>query len=385
MSLHASRLLAACIPAFSLNKAQRYGKHAPASAPSPHLPCLAVQRARQRPRRFPLCGPGGAGGLLPALQQPVGGVCADRGRAGRRPCLPLQPRQVGWEPVWRCSLLPALQAAALPCLAPTHICHSSALPCLCRLGNAFTLWLGINPPELFFYAFLPPLLLDSALSIDYFLFNKAGDAGLLGLLAGLPCWAAAMPACWAGWQTGWRACQLTVLAPVHTSASRAACPMQIHTGHAVSSSPTARYCCPLLLPPPPAGHAASDGVCLPSGAPLLLPGHPCPAVRPGPGRPRLALAARRAVQVWGLSGWGSHPCAPCPLSLDALLLLDHIPHPATPLPCCQRPSSALSCFPPSPPLLFFAVLLAAPCWHQLTPWPSQLCCAGLEGPSPWSL
>ena len=43
-----------------------------------------------------------------------------------------------------------------------------------RLGNAFTLWLGIDPPEVFFYAFLPPLLLDSALSIDYFLFIKAG-------------------------------------------------------------------------------------------------------------------------------------------------------------------------------------------------------------------
>ena len=41
-----------------------------------------------------------------------------------------------------------------------------------RLGNAFTLWLGMTPPELFLYAFLPPLLLDAALSIDYFLFNK---------------------------------------------------------------------------------------------------------------------------------------------------------------------------------------------------------------------
>jgi hypothetical protein len=45
----------------------------------------------------------------------------------------------------------------------------------CRLGNAFTLWLGIDPPDLFFYAFLPPLLLHSALSIDYFLFNKARE------------------------------------------------------------------------------------------------------------------------------------------------------------------------------------------------------------------
>ncbi|GAB4814387.1 hypothetical protein N2152v2_001433 [Parachlorella kessleri] len=41
-----------------------------------------------------------------------------------------------------------------------------------RLGNAFTLWLGMDPPDLFFYAFLPPLLLDSALTIDIFLFKK---------------------------------------------------------------------------------------------------------------------------------------------------------------------------------------------------------------------
>ena len=46
-----------------------------------------------------------------------------------------------------------------------------------RLGNALTLWLGINPPELFFYAFLPPLLLDSALSLDYFLFKKVWRPG----------------------------------------------------------------------------------------------------------------------------------------------------------------------------------------------------------------
>ena len=36
----------------------------------------------------------------------------------------------------------------------------------------------MTPPELFLYAFLPPLLLDAALSIDYFLFNKAGQRSL---------------------------------------------------------------------------------------------------------------------------------------------------------------------------------------------------------------
>lgn len=79
-----------------------------------------------------------------------------------------------------------------PRSCPALHCHTTqpALHCtaLHRLGNAFTLWLGINPPELFFYAFLPPLLLDSALSIDYFLFNKA-RGGVAGWLA------VSLPAC----------------------------------------------------------------------------------------------------------------------------------------------------------------------------------------------
>lgn len=41
-----------------------------------------------------------------------------------------------------------------------------------RVGNSTVLWLGIDPPELFFYVFLPPLLLDAAMSIDWFLFRK---------------------------------------------------------------------------------------------------------------------------------------------------------------------------------------------------------------------
>lgn len=41
-----------------------------------------------------------------------------------------------------------------------------------RLGNAFTLWLGVNPPELLLYGFLPPLLLDAALGLDWFIFKK---------------------------------------------------------------------------------------------------------------------------------------------------------------------------------------------------------------------
>ncbi|KAL4430847.1 hypothetical protein ABPG75_006103 [Micractinium tetrahymenae] len=43
---------------------------------------------------------------------------------------------------------------------------------LYRLGNAISLWLGIQPPDLFFYAFLPPLLVDAALRLDWFVFTK---------------------------------------------------------------------------------------------------------------------------------------------------------------------------------------------------------------------
>ncbi|KDD76916.1 hypothetical protein H632_c68p2, partial [Helicosporidium sp. ATCC 50920] len=41
-----------------------------------------------------------------------------------------------------------------------------------HLSNAITVWLNIQPPDLFFYAFLPPLLVDSAIRIDSFVFRK---------------------------------------------------------------------------------------------------------------------------------------------------------------------------------------------------------------------
>ncbi|KAG2490363.1 hypothetical protein HYH03_011165 [Edaphochlamys debaryana] len=42
-----------------------------------------------------------------------------------------------------------------------------------RFGNSVALWVGgIHPGEVFFYAFLPPLLLDSAARVDYFVFKK---------------------------------------------------------------------------------------------------------------------------------------------------------------------------------------------------------------------
>ena len=41
-----------------------------------------------------------------------------------------------------------------------------------RLGNSIAWWLGIRPYELFLYVFLPPLLLDAAVRIDWFLFKR---------------------------------------------------------------------------------------------------------------------------------------------------------------------------------------------------------------------
>ena len=43
---------------------------------------------------------------------------------------------------------------------------------LLRLGNSISWWLGIAPWQLFFYVFLPPLLLDAAVRIDWFIFRK---------------------------------------------------------------------------------------------------------------------------------------------------------------------------------------------------------------------
>ena len=42
-----------------------------------------------------------------------------------------------------------------------------------RFGNSIAIWLGIEPYELFFYIFLPPLLFDAAVRIDFFMFKKA--------------------------------------------------------------------------------------------------------------------------------------------------------------------------------------------------------------------
>ena len=53
------------------------------------------------------------------------------------------------------------------------ICQIVATPLnLGRFGNSLALWLGISPAELFLYVFLPPMLLDSAVRIDFYIFRK---------------------------------------------------------------------------------------------------------------------------------------------------------------------------------------------------------------------
>ena len=59
---------------------------------------------------------------------------------------------------------------------------------VCRFGNAISLWLGMQPAEVFFYVFLPPLLLDSAVRVDYFLFKKVIRGGWKGCASDPPVW-----------------------------------------------------------------------------------------------------------------------------------------------------------------------------------------------------
>ncbi|EIE21844.1 hypothetical protein COCSUDRAFT_56295 [Coccomyxa subellipsoidea C-169] len=41
-----------------------------------------------------------------------------------------------------------------------------------RVGNAFALFLGVEPADIFLYVFLPPILFDAAVRIDYYVFKK---------------------------------------------------------------------------------------------------------------------------------------------------------------------------------------------------------------------
>ena len=53
-----------------------------------------------------------------------------------------------------------------------------------EISNSIAIWLGISPPDLFFYAFLPPLLVDSAIRIDFFMFSKVRWCGPADMHAG---------------------------------------------------------------------------------------------------------------------------------------------------------------------------------------------------------
>ncbi|KAL6775937.1 hypothetical protein ACKKBG_A19155 [Auxenochlorella protothecoides x Auxenochlorella symbiontica] len=75
-----------------------------------------------------------------------------------------------------------------------------------HLGNAVSIWLGIQPPDLFLYVFLPPLLADAALRIRFSLFRKVAlNIGILAyamvilnVLVLTPFVPACPGLCWAG-------------------------------------------------------------------------------------------------------------------------------------------------------------------------------------------
>ncbi len=52
-------------------------------------------------------------------------------------------------------------------------CHHAGIFYKGCCGDAQALWLGVEPPDLLLYVFLPPILLDSAARIDFFVFKKA--------------------------------------------------------------------------------------------------------------------------------------------------------------------------------------------------------------------
>lgn len=65
-----------------------------------------------------------------------------------------------------------------PLLQPSYLYTGGILQALALtfnlgpMGNAINLWLNIEPAELFLFGFLPPLLLESSMNIEFFLFRK---------------------------------------------------------------------------------------------------------------------------------------------------------------------------------------------------------------------
>lgn len=49
-------------------------------------------------------------------------------------------------------------------------------PAVVPNSNSVVLWLNMSPADMFVYAFFPPLLLDSAVRMDFFMLRKVrGD------------------------------------------------------------------------------------------------------------------------------------------------------------------------------------------------------------------
>ncbi|KAK9835845.1 hypothetical protein WJX74_009233 [Apatococcus lobatus] len=72
-----------------------------------------------------------------------------------------------------CACLLQGKFSALWVLLAGGLCQGLAVPFnLGPVRNALALWLGIEPADLFLYIFLPPMLLDAAVRIDYFLLKK---------------------------------------------------------------------------------------------------------------------------------------------------------------------------------------------------------------------
>jgi hypothetical protein len=65
-------------------------------------------------------------------------------------------------------------------LSPGGACGAIAIPFnLGRFSNGIAIWLGIEPADLFLYIFLPPLLLDSAIRVDAYIFKKVRQDAFL--------------------------------------------------------------------------------------------------------------------------------------------------------------------------------------------------------------
>ena len=89
-----------------------------------------------------------------------------------------------------------------------------------RLGNSFTVWLGASPPELLLYGFLPPLLLDAAMSLDWFVFTKVSRHAIVYAFFVVIATATCMTPCMLyglrlvhhGWNWSWAALFVSTLA-----------------------------------------------------------------------------------------------------------------------------------------------------------------------------